>query len=493
MAVTKGLPGRVIGVFALAMINVAAIASLRALPSMAEYGLASAFFYIIAALIFLIPTSLVAAELATGWPKRGGIFIWVKEALGQRWGFVAIWLQWIQNVVWYPTALSFTAATLAYVVNPALASNPIYTIGIILAVYWGATLANFRGMKTSGKITSLGVVSGTILPGLLIIIFAALWFLSGNTVQMDISWDGFFPDMSSMRNIALAAGVVLAFAGMEMSAVHAQEVKNPQKDYPKAIMIATAIILVVMILGTLAVSMVVPQKDISLVAGVMQAFTDYLDMYGLAWLIPVVAVLITLGVIAQIVTWIGGPSKGILTTAHYGELPPFFQKVNENGVQVNILFVQGCVVTLLSLMFLLMPDVSSSYWILSALTAQLYLIMYVLMFASAIKLRYSAPNAERPYRIPGGNIGMWIVAGIGLLASLFGIALGFYPPSQLDTGSVVFYHAFLVCGIFVLAGAPLLIHHFRKPAWIREEEGPAVSAAKRKPQAPKKKSKKKRK
>jgi putative glutamate/gamma-aminobutyrate antiporter len=480
MTVTKHLSGRVIGVFALAMINVAAIASLRALPSMAEYGLASAFFYIIAVFIFLIPTSLVAAELATGWPKRGGVFVWVREALGQRWGFMAIWLQWIQNVVWYPTALSFTAATLAYVVNPELAANPIYTVGIILLVYWGATLANFRGMKTSGKITSIGVVSGTIVPGLLIIIFAVLWFLGGDPIQMDISWDAFFPDMSSMQNIALAAGVVLAFAGMEMSAVHAQEVKDPQRDYPKAILIATTIILVVMILGTLAVSMVVPQKQISLVAGVMEAFTDYLDMYNLAWLIPVVAVLITFGVIAQIVTWIGGPSKGILTTAHYGELPPFFQKVNKNGVQVNILFVQGCVVTLLSLMFLLMPDVSSSYWILSALTAQLYLIMYLLMFVSAIKLRYSAPNVERPYKIPGGNFGMWIVAGIGLLASVFGIALGFFPPSQLDTGSVLFYHAFLVCGIFILAGAPLLIHHFRKPGWVRKEESPAVAAAPKK-------------
>ncbi len=457
---------KTIGVFVLAMINVVAIASLRGLPAMAEYGLASAFFFILAALIFFIPTALVSAELATGWPKRGGVFVWVKEALGERWGFLAIWLQWIQNVVWYPTVLSFTAATLAYIFNPSLANNPLYMLAVIVTVYWGATFVDLKGMKLSGKISTIGGLAGTIIPGALIILLGAIWVFGGNPLQIPVSIESFIPDFSNIQNIALAAGVLLSVAGMEMSAVHAQEVKNPQRDYPKAIFLSTIVILTVFILGTLAIAAVVPQAKISLVAGIMEAFTAFFAAYGISWLVPIIAFLITVGAATQVTTWIAGPSRGLLETAKEGELPPFFQKVNKAGMPTNLLYAQGAIVTGLALVFLLMPNVSSSYWILTALTAQIYLLMYVLLFASAIKLRYSQPNVKRAFLVPGGNAGMWLVAGMGLLASLFGILLGYFPPAQLETGNIMVFEAFLLGGMALLAGAPLLIHHFREPSWL---------------------------
>src|SRR5258708_18435898 len=123
------------------MINVAAVSSVRNWPTIAEYGFSSIFFFLLAALLFFIPVSMVSAELATGWPGHGGVFLWVKEAFGHRTGFLAIWLQWIQTVVWYPTILSFIASTLAYAINPLLADNKIYTLFLVLAVIWGATFA----------------------------------------------------------------------------------------------------------------------------------------------------------------------------------------------------------------------------------------------------------------------------------------------------------------------------------------------------------------
>jgi len=469
MSITKH-PARVLGIFALAMINVAAIASLRSLPTMAELGLSAVFFLVLIGLFFLIPTALVSAELATGWPRRGGVYVWVKEAFGERFGFLAIWLQWIQNVIWYPTVLSFTAATLAFIITPELASNPIYMVGVILFVYWAATLINFRGMKTSGWVSSFCVMAGTIIPGAVIILLGIMWLLGGATTQIEFTWDNLIPDMSSLSNIVLVAGMLLAVAGMEMSAVHAQEVKDPQRDYPKAILLSTIIILGIFILGSLAIAIVVPHSDISLVAGVMQAFTDFFKSYGIEWAIAPLAFLIVLGALGGVVTWIAGPSKGILAVAQQGSLPPFFQKVNKNGVQTNILIVQGGIVTLLALTFLLMPTVSSSYWILTALTAQLYLIMYGMLFLTAIKLKYSQPNVKRPYTVPGGKLGMWIVAGIGLLASLFGIILGFLPPAQVTTGNEVFYDGFLIVGIIIMAGIPIVIHHMRKPSWKKGAE-----------------------
>ncbi|HUV86593.1 MAG TPA: amino acid permease [bacterium] len=464
---------RVLSVFTLAMVNVAMIASLRGLPTMAEYGLTAVFFFVVAALVFLIPTALVSAELATGWPKRGGVYVWVKEALGARWGFVAIWLQWLQNVIWYPTVLSFAAATFAFAISPALANNRFYALAVILAAYWGATLVNFRGMKTSGWISTVGVIGGTLVPGALIIGLGIAWLALGNPSQLELSGAAFVPDLGGMSSIVLAASTLLFFAGMEVSATHAQEVKNPQRDYPKAILIATLVVLAVFVLGTLSIAVVVPREKISLVAGLMQAFTAFLDKFHLAWLIPVVALLIAFGVFGQISTWIAGPSKGLLAVARHGFLPPFLQRVNRRGVQTHILVVQALIVTALSLVFLLMPTVSSSYWILTALTAQLYLVMYVLLFVSAVRLRYSEPGVARAYKVPGGKLGMWLVAGVAVAAAAFTVAIGYFPPAQLQTGNVFFYEAFLALGMVIVCAVPLLVYRFRRPGWARpspEEE-----------------------
>ena len=420
-----------LGVFVLAMMNVAIIASLRALPMMAKEGFSLIFFFATAAIIFLIPTALVSAELATGWSKRGGVYLWVKEAFGQRWGFLAIWLQWIQNVIWYPTVLSFAAATLAYLFNPDLAGNKLYTLLVILGVYWGATFVSLRGIKTAGWLSTFGVIGGTLLPGAVIIILGFLWMSGGKTPQISMTLKDIVPDMSSLRNIVFLAGVLLTYAGMEVSAVHAQEVENPQKNFPKAIFLATLIILTIFILGSLSIAIVVPQANISLTAGLMEAFTDFFNAYHMREIIPLVALLITIGALGQVTAWIVGPSKGLFATAKEGDLPPFFQRVNKNGVPVNLLIVQGLIVTVLSMVFLFMPDVSSSYWILTAMTVQLYLLMYNLLYAAAIKLRYSEPDVPRAYKIPGGNMGMWLVAGLGILGALFAIFIGFFPPAQL--------------------------------------------------------------
>ena len=117
---------RSLTVFTLAMINVAAICNLKNFPITAELGLAAVFYYALAALFFFIPVSLISAELATGWPETGGVYVWVKKALGKKMGFLAIFLQWGNNLFWYPSILSFTAASFAYLIDPKLAENPVY-------------------------------------------------------------------------------------------------------------------------------------------------------------------------------------------------------------------------------------------------------------------------------------------------------------------------------------------------------------------------------
>jgi putative glutamate/gamma-aminobutyrate antiporter len=459
---------RVLSVFTLAMINVAAVLNLAQLSILAEYGLSAVFYVVTAALLFFIPVSLVSAELATGWPKTGGVYVWVKEAFGPSLGFLAIWLQWFENVVWYPTILSASSAYIAFAFNPSLASNPMYTLIMIFLITWVITLINFRGMKLSGQVSSYCTIAGTLFPAALVIVLGLLWVLGGGTSQTPLTLNSLVPEFNA-ANILFLVGIFLSFAGIEMSAVHAQEVKDPQKNYPKAILLSAFVILVVSVLGALAISVVVPKADIQLNAGVMEAFSKFFKLHNIPWIMPLIAILVAAGSVGAVSTWVVGPSKGLLVTARDGDLPLFFQKVNENGMPTNLLISQAVIITLLSLIFLFEPSVNSSYWLLTVLTSQLYLIMYILMFAAAIKLRYSRPMVKRPYKVPGGNVGMWVVAGVGIISSLVAILIGFIPPSQFGTtGSAALeFTGFLAVGIVIVCTVPFVIRHFRKPDWKR--------------------------
>jgi putative glutamate/gamma-aminobutyrate antiporter len=457
---------RALSVFALAMINIAAIGSVKNWPVMAEFGFASIFFFLLAALVFFIPASLVSAELATGWPKLGGVFVWVKEAFGHRTGFLAIWLMWIENVIWYPTVLAFIAATIAYIFSPGLADNAVFTSIAILVIFWGTTAINLLGMRTSSLVSSASVIFGAFIPAGIIILLGLFWLFSGNPIQINLSMGSFIPSMGNPLHLVFFTGVLLSLAGMEMSAVHARDVQNPQRDYPRAIFLSAALILILSILGVLAIAMVVPQSKISLVAGSLQAFSYFVNAYGMGWLTPFMAILIAIGALGAMSTWMVGPSRGLLAAAQSGDLPPSLRKINRHGMPVTLLVVQGIIVSILSLVFLLMPSVNSAFWILSAMVAQVYLIMYILMFAAAIKLRYKKPDVERAYKIPGGKRGIWIVAGTGIVASAFAIIIGFFPPSEFYIGSTFSYLTFLILGIVVICFIPALILRFQKPNWV---------------------------
>lgn len=462
------------GVFTLALINVSAIVSLRGLPAESTYGLSSAFYYIFAAVFFLIPVSLVAAELTTGWPQKGGVFRWVGEAFGARWGFLAIWLQWIESTIWFPTVLTFAAVSIAFMGpnqrwDEALSANNGYVLCMVLLVYWLATFLNFRGMSTSGRITKWGSLLGTVIPAALLVFMGMIYWGMGNPIDISMQAADFVPDLSNFNNIVLAASIFLFYAGMEMSAVHVKDVDNPGHNYPLAIGIASVITVLIFVFGTLSIGFIIPHSQINLVQSLLVAYDKLFAYFGLEWLGPILALCLAFGVLAQVVAWVGGPSKGLLEVGRAGYLPRFMQYTNRNGVQVGILLIQGVVVTLLSVFFVILPTVQTAYQIISQLTIILYLAMYMLMFAAAIYLRYREPETPRTFRIPGGRtMGMWVVGGLGLLGSMLAFVFSFIPPGQIPVGSPWLYVGILVVGSIIFTAIPFGIYAMRNPSWADE-------------------------
>ena len=459
------------GVFTLVIMNIVAVVSLRGLPAEAEYGISSAFYYLLAGVVFLIPVSLVAAELAAMFPnQQGGMFRWVGEAFGEKAGFLGIWLQWIESTIWYPTVLTFGAVSLAFigmdhVYDSSLASNKIYTIVVVLAIYWLATFISLKGMGWVGKVSKIGGLVGTIAPVCILIICGVIYLINGGESQMD--WHGdFIPDFSKFDNIVLAVSIFLFYAGMEMSGVHVRDIKNPTVNYPKAVIIGALCTVLIFVLGTYALGVIIPAKDINLVQSLLVGFDNYFSALHIKWLSPIIAVALAFGVLAGVLTWVAGPSKGVFAVGKAGFLPPFLQKTNKAGVQKNILYIQGGIVTFLAFLMVVMPSVESFYQILSQLTCCLYLIVYLLMFAAAIYLRYNMKDTKRPYRLgKSGNFMMWLIGGVGFIGSALAFVFSFFPPGQIPMGSPATWFIVLIGGTIFFVVLPFVIQHYRKPSW----------------------------
>lgn len=221
-----------LGIFALAMINVAAVLSLRNYPSMAVYGWSSIGWYVLGTITFLIPVSLVGAELATGWPHGGGIYAWVKEAFGQKIAFIAVFCEWSNNLVWFPTVLAFIASTFAFAVSPQLGSSSIFMFVVMMVAFWGTTFIALAGEKTSSRFGSFGVIAGSIIPAVLIIVLGVAYVFTGKPIVLPPFTPAAALPTINLATLPFVATVVLLFAGMEMAGFHALEVRNPQRDFP---------------------------------------------------------------------------------------------------------------------------------------------------------------------------------------------------------------------------------------------------------------------
>jgi glutamate:GABA antiporter len=453
---------------ALALMTVSSVASLRPAPTMAVYGLAAVFLYVLPAIVFLIPTALVSAELASGW--NGGIYRWVTEGISPRMGFTAAWHQYAMTLFYYPSLLSFVAATLAYVIAPDLAASGVWTAIVIITVYWLGVLVQLRGgIGVIAKLASSGVLIGTIIPGALLVTLGIVYLAQGNPSAAPMDAEHFLPEWAGIASIVLIVSNFGAYSGMEMNAVHVGRLRDPKSQFPRVMLVATVLVLLILILPPLAISWVVPAQDVSLTAGIMQAFDSVLAYFGLQWLTPIIGLAIVSASLAGFLTWLAGPSRGLLLVSREGGyLPRWFQGTNEAGVQVNILVAQGILTTALALLFAFSAAVSNAYWIFMTITTSVYLLMYLSMFVAAYNLRKRQPDHPRGYRAPA----LGLLCAVGFLSSLAAILISFVPPSQLDFSTAAYL--FFVGGGIVLLGVivPLLCLWLRKPSWKTAEPAP---------------------
>ena len=450
-SVTKSLT-----VFTLAMLITGAIDSIRNLPASALFGSQILFFFALAAICFLLPTALISAELSATLPSKGGIYQWAKHAMGTNMGFIAVWLQWINTMVWYPTVLSFIAATALYTINPVWVEDKPHLVSLIIFIFWALTLVNLKGLKMSAQFASVCAIGGMIIPMILIIALAAVWLLGAHPSQIHLTLHNIIPNISHGENWISLTAIITAFLGMELATVHSSQVSNAKSIFPKAITISVIIITITMILGSLAIASVIPSAKIELVSGVLQTFTLFLNAYHLHWMIPVMAVMLVIGSLGGMTNWMISPAKGLLHASEDGYLPHWLTQQNKHQVPSNILVIQAILVTLICLAFYLMPSINGSYWLLTDLSTEVYMLMYIMMFVAALIIKHASPNISNTI-LPGKAGIIWLVSLLGIVGCACAFVVGFIPPDSINVGSHHHYIVVFTAGMVLMILPALLI------------------------------------
>lgn len=460
---TAPVPAKQLTLLGFFSITASMVMAVYEYPTFATSGFSLVFFLLLAGFLWFIPVALCAAEMATveGW-EEGGVFAWVSNTLGERWGFAAISFTYLQIAIGFIPMLYFVLGSLSYILSwPALNEDPVIRTIAGLIILWTLAFTQFGGTKYTARIAKLGFFGGILLPALLLVFLAILHLASGARLEIEMSAATFFPDFTKIGTLVVFVAFILSYMGVEASATHVNEMKNPSRDYPLAMFLLMIAAIGLSSIGGLSVASVIPHNEINLSAGVVQTFHALILSHGagLEWAVRIVAALLALGVLAEIASWIVGPSRGMYVTAQRGILPHVAAKVNSNGVPVPMVIFQLCITTVALIVFTNSSGGNMSFLIAMALTVVLYLITYFLLFLAYINLVLKHKDKKRGYRIPGSDGFKVLVAIVGFTISLLAFVVSFFPPSGLPgaTGNET-YVTLLVVSFLVVLVIPFIVY-----------------------------------
>lgn len=455
--------GNSLTLFAFFAMTASMVMTVYEYPTFATSGFNLVFFLLLGGILWFLPVALCAAEMATvdGW-QEGGIFAWVGNTLGERFGFAAIFFQWFQITVGFVTMIYFILGCFSYIFNwNALNNVPVLKFIAVLVVFWGLTLSQLGGTKNTAKIAKAGFILGIAIPAIILFGVSIAYLLQGNPIDVKIGAKYFVPDFSKVNTLVVFVSFILAYMGVEASASHVNELENSKRNYPLAMIILVIVAIILNTIGGLTVAAVIPQGNLNLSSGVVDTFKVLILHFipNGTWIVKLIALLLALGVMGEVSAWVVGPSRGMYIAAQKGILPKSLTKTNKHDVPVNLVFIQGIVVTIWAAVLTLGGGGDNvSFLTAISLTVVIYLVGYLLFFIGYFKLILKDGDLKRSYQVPGGKIFKLIVAACGFLTSIFALIISFFPPSQLVGKSIHEYLTILSVSFVITVLIPFVIY-----------------------------------
>jgi glutamate:GABA antiporter len=423
---------RVMGYWDVLLFNIVTVLGPRWIAAAAHNGTSSITLWFLAAFLFFVPTALVIAELSTRFPEEGGLYAWAKDAFGEFHGFVAGWTYWIYTLFYFPALLFASAAMAAYIGGigyAPLAQNRTFLLVVSFLLFFVAVYMNIIGLRIGKWLQNAGAV-GTFVPLVMLIIAAAfVWARFGSVTQF--TWSNIQPHWN-WDTVNFWPQIAFAFGGLELVSSMSEEVKNPRKTFPRAILGSGIVIAVIYIMGTIAVLSLMSSVQVDPKSGVFQALTIASAALKISALGIIAAILVTVGNAGGVGSTVAGISRVPFAVGVDRYLPRAFAKVHPKWETPYVsILVQAAVSGAILLLSQISETTVSAYQILVDATNILYFIPFLYMYAAVIRLAYR-PDRETSTAalIPGGKAGVWLAGGIGFLIVLMSIVLSVIPPGE---------------------------------------------------------------
>lgn len=452
MAAKKSL-----GLLDLVLFNTVAIVGLRWVALAGHAGPSSLTLWLLAALAFFIPQGLCVMTLSSALPKDGGLFVWVSEAFGERQGFLVGWIYWASNILYFPTLCLSTVVFGLYIFNnrfTALENSHAFAAGASLIMLGVALGLNIVGTRTGRWLQNLGGLAqwlpSLVLTGVGLVALIA----AGSATPMPMA--SFAPTFSNLDTVIFFSQICFAFGGLELAPVLAGEIREPKRTIPRALLISGIVIAAIYMLNTVALMWALPPGKISIIAGVNQAIAAAGAAHGLSWLGPPVALLMTLAGIGGLGAWLIGSARLLFVGGMDRLLPPVLARVHPRwNTPYVALLVQAALAAVFILAATQGSSVHTAYLIMVDATAILTFIMYLYLFAAAVKLRRRIAQTPDAIAVPGGAFGSILANGLGFATTAGAIVLALVPPS--DTADRVDFFLKVIGGTvgFFIAGLVL--------------------------------------
>jgi amino acid transporter len=417
---------KVLGALDTFLFTICALLFVDTVAPMASMGSTAITWFVILVILFFIPYGLITAELGSTYPEQGGIYAWVKRAFGSKWGARTAWLYWVNMALWVPASFILLAGLFFQIFFPDASLVWVAVLGLVFT--WLMVFLGIINLGDSKWVVNVASVLKIVL--ILAIIIAGIIFqLKGGVPANDVSLKGIMPVWN--EGLTFLGAIIFSLLGFEMMSGASEEMKNPARDVPRAIITAALFIGVVYTLAIRSMLVVMPLENLGLIYGMMDTFWGVFGQSGVGGTIAFVFGLFAIyAIFSQTASWAIGTVRTSAQAGQDGELPAYFGKLRRsNQAPVGSLILTGAVASLVLIIYgILAANAEDLFWTLFAFSSMLFFMCYAILFPAFVALRLKDKATGRPYKVPGGNVLPFILAIICEVVIIAGIVLFVWTP-----------------------------------------------------------------
>lgn len=444
----------------LTLFLIAALVNLNSVPVVANLGPAALGFWLAGFVLFFLPQAVAVLELSARFPREGGIYQWNKTAFGDFHGFVSGWFYWSNNIFYIPTLLFYIAGFTAFLARgwfPGLGENSLYVAALSLGLLWVIAGLNIRGLGIGKWVQNVGAL-GTFLTT--VIIFAvALAALRSNGSANDVSAVTLLPDFSDWAGLSLLSVVCLNYVGLELGPVLSEEIKDPRRTIPRAVVVAGASTVTLYLITTFALQATIPASEIGVINGILQGVQRAAAEMGILWVVVPIAVLMILNAGGNASAWLAGSARIPFVIGLDRYFPPVFGRLHPRyGTPYVALVVQALASSLFIAVNAVGANVHDMYLILLQTTVVLQLIPYLYMFGALIRVRRSPGRFGAEEGFFARSWLCYLGGAVGFLMTALGITMAFIPSAVV--ADPVGFEMKLILGVLAFLLPALLIYRW---------------------------------